>query len=106
MRDNVNIPGTPLAETEFLSIEEAWEEIKRFEESYGIFSKPSAIRHGQEMIDTETNKVYRWNALSGMWDYARKAKMLGITPGLVIYDEILSYLSDTGSETLGEADTP
>lgn len=80
MRDDVNVPGTPLAETEFIpmTVEEAMELIRQFEKSHGTFVK-SASYH--------------------------KKRMLGINTRLAIVDEITSFVPRSISQASSEDDS-
>lgn len=86
LRDDVNVPGTPLCDTEYVA----------YDSAQGRF-------HGQEWPDYESGKIYRWNKFTGMWDYSRELKVLGFSVKGVWIDEIQDFKADSSSEAFGEA---
>lgn len=87
MRDNVNIPGTPLAEIAYITDGCG----------HGAF-------HGQERPDYEAGKIYCWDAHRMMWVYNRELRMLGFSIPGVWLDEAVQNAPARGSETPGAQD--
>jgi hypothetical protein len=87
VRDDVNVPGTPLCDTEYVA----------YDSVQGRF-------HGQEWPDYETGKIYRWNKFTQMWDFSRKMKVLGFTIRGAWIDEIQDFCPPVRAKAFGEAD--